>query len=266
MAVFSAYEDFDYVTAPAMPSDWTASSGLVTSTTRSISASNSLLDSGGGVPRGLGYTTGDSLGGQVLAAYLDVWLTGTPSSGTIYGGIAFRCSTTSVGSTAINRYYVYLASDADVGDYVSFERDNGTTLATAITVGAGLTAGWYRIGLTAVGSTFTAYFRKRSNGNYLSSGGTFGSSFANAFSLTNTVYSSGTYFGVISQSAGGQSVYLDSFEYTSADPATGTTIIFPRHRKFLRVGQVVRRRRRAIPISVTTMTTNLVINRRRKVR
>lgn len=218
MASTSVFEDFDYLTAPALPSGWTVSTGVVTSTTRSVTASTSVWDNVSG-PNHFAYTSGDSTLGKCCAASVDVWITGDPSSrSTVYGGIAYRASSTSLESSAITRMYVYMGSDYDNGQFVSFELNNGTVINNVFP-GSGLTGAWFRLGVVSNINTHAVWIRRRSDGYYYYSG-SWSATPGNLFAETNSTVASGQYFGMITNKGGGQTPYLDNFSYSAIDPVS----------------------------------------------
>jgi hypothetical protein len=218
-------QDWDAVTAPAMPSDFNDCGGLFfTSTTFSLSGTNSLtLSPNDGMLCSL-RTPSDGSGGDVIveAAFLAASLSGSGYTARVFCRSSPTLDCTNTG------YYaeINLAVSGSAG--ISLQGLSGapTSVGTAV-AGVTFSAGvWYRVKLKAAGSRFEMTVQRLSDSLYLQPDGTWGSADGPCCAGTNTDLATEGYAGVgIDNTGHDLAVYCDDFKLTPITaPGTPATI------------------------------------------
>lgn len=212
-------QNFDGVTAPARPTDWTFENGATcwdTSTTQAVSSPNScrafevsqnrlafptgLTDGNGGDMRVSAYIRLSS----VSAASLMARLTGTAYASCT--GYRFRFATNGGTNPGISIYRVNTGT--------------ATLIGSAVSVPGGVSSTeWYWVQAVCNGSTISVYVQRVSDGTWLvdSGGGTgaWQASQAAAISITNTNITGAGNAGINSFSNGANTVFVDDFLFES---------------------------------------------------
>jgi len=224
------YENWDGVTAPAIPSGWTAASQLVTSSSPTggitpLSSPNVLQFQSLNTPTHYAatYGTADNATGNVLveasfaaAAVAVLGQTfGVFARGSAYpllpGSSSYYWATLSPSAMACSLFAVVGGTQTPIG---------------AVALGASLSAGaWYQLQLSCQGSTIAVTVVRASDGYYLNSSGTFQLAPAVAIAQTDhSIFGSG-YAGLTIQSHGAVSAdnaYSDEWYFygssTSSQP------------------------------------------------
>ncbi len=212
-----ATETFDGVTAPAIPSGYTAAAGLITTTTDFYSAPNGCrvnATASGTVGGYLSSDASDTNSGDVETFIYIKTAAGTYNEGRVYA----RAATGNLATG--DSYYAVLSND---GVLHLYKRVSG--VQTAIDSGgvSGLANGvWYRMGISCKGTAIYAVLRRDSDRKWLNSGGSWTTSFARAITATDSsVTGAGRY---------GLSIYRDGTPETYADNLvcqTYSSALFP---------------------------------------
>jgi len=212
-------QNWDGVTPPAIPSGWTVSAGLVTTSSGQTSPPNSL---GSSSPTFSGTTaamwgTLDSNSGNV-AVQSSLYL-GADGSANRWGLFARADKTPLSGSSMF--YALWLANLASpssptlsisLTDHGIESALNGAT----VPIGGPITGGWYTAFLVISGSTLTGSLQRQSDGAWLTSNGTWGTSQANAISVLDSSLSGSGYAGVLLNGTLAGTMYSDDFVLSTA--------------------------------------------------
>ena len=227
----TASENWDGVTPPAIPSGWYVDSALVTSSSQSYSASNSLNQStGSSGTRYWGcYATGDGSGTDPVVIAASVWvkLTNTGITTDYEAGLVWRGSADTLNNTSTSQYIAHLSSNLAAETYkvVFAKQVSGSygSLASVTTTDFG-TGDWYQVlvdftRLGGANSTSIAV-RRSSDSYYLASGGTWqsGATYAISANADNSL-STGAYGGVYARGATTGRIWLDDWSLVSGPPA-----------------------------------------------
>jgi hypothetical protein len=224
MSVIKA-ENWDGVTAPAVPTGWNVSANLATATGTVISAPNALaLASGAGAADNYAtWGTADTSSGNV-SVYALFYFTTLVGGGPGFGnrcGVAARGSTSSLNSSATTQYVGWLTTDTasaskgqlSISKFTSgteFGLSAGVSLAGANNVQA---ATWYLVRLDLNGSSLILSCQRQTDGYWCNSSGVFAAAAAAAVSITDTSITGSGYAGLaMNQGAVSQGLYSDNWE------------------------------------------------------
>ncbi len=215
-AIYS--QNWDGVTAPALPSDWVWSSPSQWATTASapvgsISGGNAvgwLLPGSGNVG---GWNTRDGADGNVC------WSASVCSTDTFIGSadqpevfLRVRCSSATSQSTEYQAQFVWFNGPFGGGSALYIHRwlsGTGSTLATLVGFPVS-TSVWYNVAFTCVGSSLSVVVQRLSDGFYLNSSGAWQSGAATALSATDSNITGEGYVGLIATSDSSPSdVFID---------------------------------------------------------
>lgn len=230
----SVTENWDGVTAPAIPSGWNVSNAaVVTSTTQKYSGTNSLALSGPSASTNYycTYGTGDGSGSTnttiTMSAKVGIF-SGFVPPGTYRTGISFRGSAATLDNSSTSTYVAFLESGGGGGSQ-TFRLGkivSGTfTPLTDVTIsGASVLNAWYAIALSFTGggafsNSISLTLQRTSDSYWLTSSGSFQSGAATAITSSNNDITTGAYSGCYSMSSPAD-VYLDDFSLSSSASAT----------------------------------------------
>jgi hypothetical protein len=211
-------QNFDGVTAPALPGTWTGNAAYDTSTAQVQSSPNALHQAtAASVFRTFYYNTLDGNEGDVRVAATMRNDNGAASC--TMGVIARATDPEGAAST------MYFGRVKFTFGLELFRRVSATNTQLGSTVaGAFSKTGWYILTLTLSGSDITLRAQRVSDGFYLNSAGTWDAAEADAFSTTDTNITGEGYAGIFSNLSGSAGdVYIDNFLAEIDDPATTTT-------------------------------------------
>lgn len=226
-------QNWDGVTAPAIPSGWNVDSQFVTSSSTSYTASNSLslLSGSSGVLYWAAYGTDDGSSTDPVVIAVSSWVKLTNfsgSSGEYAGGVVFRGSASTFNNTNTTQYLAFISSVSvtDVYKVVFAKVVNGTytEIASVATTDFGLFL-WYQVAVdftrSSGGANSTSVAVRRSSDNwYMNSSGGFQSGSAYALTSSDNSISQGGYGGVFAEAASSERVWLDSYSFVSSPPST----------------------------------------------
>jgi hypothetical protein len=212
MPITIKQDAFDSVTAPTLPDGgWIASGGnnLVTTTTRKRSSPNSLSNNGATSDTFYWNTKDGNGGDQQVTAYFNF---DTDYSASLYGR--------QVVPPADTCYHVdFYNANSSVGEIRLYYNvgGTGTQIGSGIPVTNIVLNRWYKCQLMCSGSSIRFQMIDDTNGNYLQTNGTFSSSAAFAFDVTDSHVTGSGNAGVrVSASAGsGGMVWVDDFLFES---------------------------------------------------
>lgn len=228
---FTFAESFDGVTAPALPAGWTFDSQYVTSTTRSVSAPNSLfLSSGSSGTRYFGtYGTPDPGAGATVDVSLKIYIDVSANTGLYKAGMLIRGSSSTLDNTSTSMYWVNVAfNNVFSGPHVQFDKlVNGTitTLASVTNNDPFMALGtWYELRCVCAGSsTFNVTITRLSDGWTMDSGGNGTSATVPTISgLVATDIASGSYYGVCANGQTSGKIFMDSINVSG-----GAALVLP---------------------------------------
>lgn len=222
-------ENFDGVTAPAIPAGFTADTGIVTATDQYVSSPNALKASNTASALNIQYNTADANSGDVQVtckfrfdttnALGQLWIRGTGTQ--VPQG----------GST--NRYEARITL-ANTSSLSLFKRVAGvSTLIATVGTNATFAAGiWYTVQLKASSTTISVTFVQRSTDSYyLNSSGTWVSSQPAApISVTDSTIAGAGLAGVTIVPQVSGNAWADDFLFESlatVTPATTLTLTGP---------------------------------------
>jgi hypothetical protein len=235
---FTLSENWDGVTAPAIPSGWVADSALVTSSVQKYTSPNSLLSNSNGNYYAIN-SSADAGGGQTVDITSTCYIETPPTTGSYFMGPLFRCSSTNMTSGGASCYFVNMhcqnnMSTVDV-QFSSLIAGVQTDIASVSCVfGEVVSSHWYLIHVTTPGTnTFDVTVTRASDGWYLNPSGSFQSGAVSVISgLSATTVASGPYYGLAAWADNSSmNIYQDDFTVN----ATATTIIYPRKPVIARV-------------------------------
>ena len=216
-------ENWDGVTAPsATITGWNIGSGLVTDATRSTSGANSLsLQSGTAATYYFAtMTSDDGHNGDVIASayvYLDTSAFGNEISLTIRGS-ATNLSTGDDYYAATFKYQTFGGS----GYIVAIKKRVSGTLSTvsSLSGAANLSGAWYKLVISALGTSLGVQVIRQSDGKYLNSSGSFVTTRSMAVTATDSSVTGAGYCGAAFWFSSGSAtpMYLDDYQlYGLAD-------------------------------------------------
>jgi len=213
-------ENFDGVTAPAIPAGWNTDAVWVTNGTQFHSSPNSLRSNDNtNVFKWATYGTADSLNGASLNLSCYVYFPTSATTSQFQYGITYRCNAATMNNTSTRCYAFRVRDNPGNGTgftaLVSISNGTATTiLEHANSDGSFAGMGWLWMNAIVTSTSHTLYIQRVSDSFWLNSSGNFLGAFAAAISTTDSTYTTGDYFGVVSLSpfsGGGQSIYYDDF-------------------------------------------------------
>jgi hypothetical protein len=227
-----ATQNWDGVTAPALPSGWTYGSGLSTTSTffASIvptSSPNALVTGVGGALQFATYGTLDGAGGNVSVS---ANFNETTAANAARFGVFLRSNANPTVSTT-STFYSLEVQLTPGGNTLSLFK---TVLGSYATIaGVNLTSwnvpGWYQLTLTASGTSLTGTVQRLLDGFYLNSSGLFTATVATAITATDTQISGTGYSGVFISNNGppGNNIYTytDDWVLAPAGGAVSSTLV-----------------------------------------
>jgi hypothetical protein len=238
---FSLVENWDSVTAPAVPAGWNNDAGMVTSTSQSNTAPNSLALTSGtaGVVYYATYATADPGNGMTLDYTAFVFVDTSASTGLYRVGPTFRCSSATMNNTSTSCYWVNVAfNNAFTGNRIRFSKIvNGTVTDLSEVANTDLSFNrgtWYSIRTLCYGSdTFNVTLTRITDGYTMNTAGVFGLSSTPVFSsLVASDIASGAYFGLAAAGANTASkLFMDSLGAN----ASGAVVTPPPKPKIIRI-------------------------------
>lgn len=237
---FTITENWDGVTAPAVPAGWNADPLYATSTAHRYTTPNALK-LGTVTPGVVYYATNsamDSGGGAVVDVTSLVYIDNIAEDAQNYIGPTFRCSAATMDNSSTSCYWVRLyINPSTVSPYLSFASVvNGSVNDVFIVtdVSNGLVVGtWYSIRVTSGGGDlFNVSVTRMTDGYTLDPDGAFVSTPSVAIeNLHATAIPSGGYYGVAASAATTDLAYFDDFLVNASMP----TIVWPRRPVIARV-------------------------------
>lgn len=205
-------ENFDALTPPNAPSNFTLAGSWATTTGGTPnSAPNDLTTSTTAAVATAFYSVQDGAGGN---APLSTNFKYTDTSGHEVGVILRSSSTAWAGDTA---YYADLSIGAGGTGVGIVKRISGTNTVltnggTEQYVSAFAANVWYNVTLNPSGTSLSMQVKRLSDGLYLQSGGTWGSTPANVYSITDSAITAASgYAGVFVYNVSTATVYVDDF-------------------------------------------------------
>jgi len=209
------FENFDGVTAPALPGGWTFGASLVTSASPTggispISGSNvlALLAPGNNTHEfGVWGTPDSNSGNVVVSGHFNAAAT---TANQTFGVIA-RASATSVGSASGTYYWAQLSPNGLICRLYSVVAGSQTAIQS-VTLSSLAEPAWYFIRLSCNGSALTVEVQRESDGHWLNSGGSFQSAAAVAISATDSSVTGAGYAGLTLQSRS-DNAYADDWTF-----------------------------------------------------
>jgi hypothetical protein len=217
-------EDWDGVTAPALPAAWDdISSSYQTATAWARSSPNSVAAVGIASDKYLTYGTADTSSGNIVVA-ASFYATSWASDNTVIASVFCRSSTT---DPSAHCYKAYISFGTTTGAVVLEALTGGGQLVLADVgnvVFAATTA--YRLTLAASGSALAVSVERESDGHWLQADGTWAATEAFCLSAADTTFSGAGYFGLgMSNNASAFSLMSDDYTWTPiTDPGTPATI------------------------------------------
>ena len=225
MANAQVTQNFDTVTAPALPSGVTAfynpsgASGVVTSTLQAKSGTNSLTFNGTPTYIGCAHFGQDTAGGNVTNG-TDFYIA-TVAGGYTEAFIFARFTTANWGTSL--GYYLDVQTGSSSGHSVGILRKTtgAPVTVTTLSTTAISTAGWYHAQFTCNGSTLSGRISRYSDGQYLQANGTSWGAAVDCVSGTDTTTTGAGYHGVGQYSNDSTAVFFDNYS------ESGFTSTFP---------------------------------------
>ncbi len=229
----SKTENWDSVTAPAIPSGWNVSNAaVVTETLQKYSGANALGLNSGGAGTKYYCTYGTDDGSSTNSTAVTVIgtaqiLFGVVGPGSYKTGLHFRGSASTLDNSSTSTYVAYIDSDntgAATFNLAKIVSGTLTTLGSAVTIPTNMNGGWYSI--TASGTfggganSFSLYLQRISDSYYLTSGGAWAAPMAAAITSSNYDLTTGPYHGTFLSSQSGANVYSDDWSLASYGAAT----------------------------------------------
>jgi hypothetical protein len=220
-------QNWDGVTAPALPSGWTFSNGTWTTTTGGfLSSPNGLVATfhAANVPSAMFDSVDDSGGDLTVETALYI----TSGSNNTQGYAGARASSKS-SPTGGDMYYVGIrGGGSESGAFYLAKQvaGSGTDLGN---VGSNLRDAWYKIQVSCTGTAIVGRCQRVSDSKWLDSGGSFVSGIQDAISKTDSSVTGAGYYGVFKyQLSGGEILWFDNFSATSNGmPADTFTLTGP---------------------------------------
>jgi hypothetical protein len=210
-------ENFDGVTAPAIPSGWSVGSGFATTTAVSgvtPTSSPNMLENTVGLAGTYyaTYGTADSNSGNVVVGS-DVTLSGASGSAPRVGVTARGSAATLNSSTSTYAAWVdWHSTLVGISKIIA-----GTETVLFSVTPSSLGNAWYTIGFTLVGSTLSLTVQRKSDGYWLTSSGAWQSAAAMAISGSDSSITGSGYAGVYMMELGsGFTSYWDGWSFSTA--------------------------------------------------
>lgn len=188
-------QNFDGVTAPAIPTGWTVTdSNVVTSTTQFNSSPNSLHNTANNASKNAYYSTADTYGGDVQVT-VSVKFTGTGIN-TVNNGVRLIARDKLTGSSFfVDNYNVNINPAIGVQlfkDVSSTLTQIGSTVGSSATFGASI---WYTVQFTLQGTSLKAQIQRASDSKYLTSAAAWQSGQAYCINTTDSSVTGAGYMG-----------------------------------------------------------------------
>ena len=225
-----ATQNWDGVTAPAIPAGWNVDSNYTTTASPGggivpVSSPNvlALAATSGAVDRYATYATTDGVGGNVVvAAYFNVTNIATHE----VAGVTARGSASTLNSSGTSQYRGFLdyqAGEVNIDKFVGGSQTNLANLTASIISAAT----WYLVELTCLGSVLTLAIQRQSDGDWMNSAGNWVGSPANALTVSDSSITGSGYSGIHAQqgtSGGGGDWYSDNW---SLSLASAPVVVYP---------------------------------------
>lgn len=231
---FTLSENWDGVTAPAVPAGWNVDAPYTTSTSHPYTSPNSLvLGDSSSVKKYATYGTADPDHGATVAISSRLYMaSGSPVGLTANAGVTFRCSSATMDNSSTSCYWAYLLFDTGMlyATLYLAKIVNGTATTIASqqnddqTVGANA---WYEIAVLASGSTFNVSLRRPTDGYYMDATGYFTST-SPTYAIpaaSDSSIASGDYSGLCALSNRSGRVFFDDGTISTT---SGAVILPPR--------------------------------------
>ena len=225
-------ENFDGVTAPALPSGWTFNGSWATNSTVALSAPNSLVENDLSTVDIATYNTIAPVADITVSASILTGIVDNTSNQEAFVAARFN-SQTFAGSSGYLAGLLLGVSDVPHDGIQLLKRVSGSnsSLGTVIPTGSNSFAAnvWYAITLQCVGSTISVMCQRSTDSKYLTSGGTWQSSTTTCISVTDSSVSAAGYVGLVEYIDGSTLTYMrvDNFLATYTVGATAFTLTGP---------------------------------------
>lgn len=221
-------ENWDGVTAPAIPSSWNVDSVYTTTSSPTspispISSPNVLKHAGASnADHYATWNTQDGNSGNVtVSAYC---VCDSITSHTVYG-VTARGSASSLNSSSTSQYRGYYDLAAGQGVIDGYHAGSLFSVATGAATGALAANDWYAVNLSLSGSSLALTIQRSSDGFWLNSSGAFQSATATYLSATDSTISGQGYSGIYSVQHS-SNVFSDNWSIsTYASAATASAAI-----------------------------------------
>ncbi len=221
-------ENWDGVTAPAIPSNWTVDTGLTTTAIFSggitpTSSPNALtLAVGNNTPRFATWGTADTNNGDTT---VQVNCNASGISNNLSFGLFLRCNVNAAIQSSSTFYRFFWGLNTNQAIITKVVAGVSTTLSAlnVVSISAPL---WYQITFTASGSTITASVQRMTDGFWLNSSGNFQSGQTNSNSATDSAITGAGFAGLLIQ-ARTDFAYADDWLFENAAPVALTPYMKP---------------------------------------
>jgi hypothetical protein len=217
-------ENFDGVTAPALPSGWTFGAGYATTASPSggitpTSSPNVLTLPATGTGNHI-YSFCNTADGNSGNITIQVNVNGTGSGHQAWGLLA-RSSTHSSPPIGVTCYWlVYDATNADL-TFHKLISGSASVVGSPLSLSGVSLPEWYQVAWTLTGSSLSVTVQDLGTGDWLNSSGFWQAGAATALSTTDSSVSGSGYFGVSAEAVSGP-VYFDDLLVTTG--AGGVTL------------------------------------------
>ena len=214
-----ATQNFDGVTAPALPSGWTFDARMQTSTSYSTSSPNAL-ELVATTSATYGFATFNTLDGNWGNVVVQCNLLYDPLpglTGDAIAGVVARASATPIVTTSGSFYLAVLDFVGAQVRLYSYVSGTATAIAT-LNVSGGFTAtAWYALSMALNGSQITVSVQRLSDGFWINGSGVWSASVAGAIAVTDSsIPAASGYSGIAFQSNQvAQNPYADDWSLTA---------------------------------------------------
>jgi len=219
-----ATQNFDGVTAPALPTGWTFDARMVTSTNFFTSSPNALeLVATTSTTYGFAtYNTVDGAGGNVMVACNLLYDPIPGLTGDAIAGVVARASATPIVTASGNFYLGYIDFVGWVVRVFAYVGGTGTALKTLAVAGGFTANAWYALTMTVNGTQIGVSVQRLADGYWISGSGIWTAAVAGCISITDGSVTGAGYSGIAFQSnQTGQNAYADDWSLS----AIATTIL-----------------------------------------